>query len=188
MLEEDGTEVFYFEVDDIRHMFVPPPRDAFSKQPYVLMGQSVVDRMLEHFRQEKGLGKKRHKLVLLMPPDKVTPGLARECEEAMDRFTATKVRDNINRMAAINRRGLLMIPYAMMFLVAAVGMAVIFGSEMVPGIPPVWASVLSEGLFIVAWVAMWGPLDTLLFGRFPLLTENRTLHALESTKVDVRPR
>ena len=79
-----------------------------------------------------------------------------------------------------------MIPYAMVFLIASVGIGILIGSEVLPGIPPLWATVLSEGMFIVGWVAMWGPLDTLLFGRFPYRVEIRALQALERMTIEIR--
>ncbi|MBN1109741.1 MAG: hypothetical protein JXA45_03160 [Methanomassiliicoccales archaeon] len=187
-VDKDGREAFFVEIDDICHMLIPPPRNAFSTRSYVYMGQSVVDRLLYHFRQERGLERRKHTLVLLMPPEKITPGLSHKCEAAMDRFTSTKIKDNLNQMAAIRRRGLLMLPYALLFLVSFVGLGVLFGSNVITEIPPVWASVLSEGFFIIGWVAMWGPVDNLLFGRFPLRVENRTLRALAKTSIEIRPR
>jgi hypothetical protein len=184
----EDVETFNVEIDDVRFMLIDPPRDIFSKRKYVYMGQSVVGRLLEHFMQEKGLAKRRHKLVLLMPPEKITPNLSQELEAALDRFAATKIQDNRNEMAAIRRRGILQIPYALIFLGTSIGFALLLGSEIITNLPPVMANVLSEGLFIVGWVAMWGPLDTLLFGRFPLMAENRALEALERMTIEIRPR
>jgi hypothetical protein len=186
-VDEDGSETVFVEIDDIRHMMMAPPRDIFSTRPYVYMGQSVVDRLLEHFKLQKGLERQKHRLVLLMRPDMITPNLSEEFEAAMDRYTKTKIEDNQNKMAAIHRRGILEIPYAMIFLIISVSLGFVFRSEAITGIPSVWASVLSEGFFIVGWVAMWGPLDTLLFERFPLKGENRALRALERMKIEVRP-
>lgn len=184
----ENVETFYVEIDDVRYMLIDPPRDIFSKRKYVYMGQSVVGRLLEHLQKQKGLAKKKYKLVLLMPPDKITPNLSQELEAALDRFTATEIKDNKNEMAAIRRRGILQIPYALLFLGMSVGFALLMGSEAIANIPPLMAKVLSEGLFIVGWVAMWGPLDTLLFGRFPLMEENRALGALERMSIEIRPR
>ncbi len=183
----DGSETFFVEIDDIRYMMMAPQRDVFSTQPYVYMGQSVVDRMLEHFKLQKGLEKQKHKLVLLMHRGKITPNLSKECEEAMDRYTATKIKDNQNRMAAIRRRGLLEIPYAMVFLIFSVSLGFLFRSEAVTILPTMLASVLSEGFFIIGWVALWAPTETLLFERFPLMGENRALRALERMEIEIRP-
>ena len=185
---QDDIETFRVEIDDIRYMLIAPPRDVFSKRKYVYMGQSVVDRLLEHFLMQKGLSKQKHRLVLLMPPDKITPALSQELEAALDRYTATKIKDNRNEMAAIRRRGMRQIPYALVFLAISVGFGLLLGAGSISNIPPVPATVLSEGLFIVGWVAMWGPLDTLLFGRFPLAAENRALQALERMEIRIEPR
>ena len=185
-MDQEGVETFVVEIEDIRHLLMAPPRDVYSSQPYMYMGQSVVDRLLEHFAQEKRPESKRHRLILLMPEDRVAGDMSARCEEALDRYTSTKIDDNLKKMAAIRRRGLFMIPYAMLFLVASVGIGILIGSEVLPGIPPLWATVLSEGMFIVGWVAMWGPLDTLLFGRFPYRVEIRALQALERMTIEIR--
>lgn len=187
-IDKDGTEIHRVEIDDVRHMLIAPSRDIFSKRPYVYMGQSVVERLLDYFHKQKGLRKRKHKLILLMPPDKITPNLSKEIEEALDRFTATRIKDNLNEMAAIRRRGILQIPYALIFLGISVGFAILLGSASITSIPPVVANVLSEGLFIVGWVAMWGPLDTLLFARFPLAARNHALQALERMTIEIEPR
>ncbi len=187
-IDPDGVETYHVEIDDVRYMLIEPPRDIFSERPYVYMGQSVVERLLEHFKKQKGLKKRRHRLILLMPRDKITPGLSQELEAALDRYTATKIKEDLNEMAAIRRRGLLQIPYALVFLGTSVALGLILGSAAISSVPPVIATVLSEGLFIVGWVAMWGPADTLLFGRFPLVVENRALRALERMTIEIRPR
>lgn len=187
-IDKDGTEIHRVEIDDVSHMLIAPSRDIFSRRPYVYMGQSVVERLLDYFLKQKELKKKKHKLILMMPPEKITPDLSREIEEALDRFTATKIKDNLNEMAAIRRRGILQIPYALIFLGISVGFGFLLGSGSIVSIPPVAADVLSEGLFIVGWVAMWGPLDTLLFARFPLAARNRALQALERMKIEIEPR
>ena len=187
-IDKDGTEIHRVEIDDVSHMLIAPPRDIFSRRPYVYMGQSVVERLLEYYHKQKGLKKKKHKLILMMPPDKITPNLSKEIEEALDRFTATRIKDNLNEMAAIRRRGILQIPYALVFLGISVGFGFLLGSGSIVSMSPVATDVLSEGLFIVGWVAMWGPLDTLLFDRFPLAARNRSLQALGRTIIEIEPR
>ena len=91
-IDPDGVETYHVEIDDVRYMLIEPPRDIFSERPYVYMGQSVVERLLEHFKKQKGLKKRRHRLILLMPRDKITPGLSQELEAALDRYTATKIK------------------------------------------------------------------------------------------------
>lgn len=184
----DGeVETLVVEIDDIRHMFIAPERNIYSTNPIVYMGQSVVDRLLDQLKQEKRLRSRRHRLVLSMPREKITPTLSQDFEAALDRFTETKIADNQKRMAAISRQGLLQIPYASVFLTISIGLGVLFGSGYFQELSPIF-SVLSEGAFIVGWVALWGPTETLLFGRFPYRRENRALRALERMSIEIRPR
>lgn len=183
----DEVETIVFDIDDIRHMLIAPERNIYSTNPIVYMGQSVVDRLLERFKQEKGLNRRNFRLVLLMPREKIAPYLSEDFEAALDRFTATKIGDNKRRMAAIRREGMLQIPYALVFLTTSMGLGLLFGSEYFRESLPIF-SVISEGAFIVGWVALWGPVETLLFGHFPYLRENRALRALERMKIEIRPR
>lgn len=46
--------------------------------------------------------------------------------------------------------------------------------------------VVQEGLSIVAWVAMWRPLEVLLYDWWPLLVERRLLRRIRAADVSVR--
>lgn len=186
---EGDLEIFTAEIDDVRHLITAPPRDLLSEQPHVYMGQSVLERVLDHFQHEKGLDRTRHRLVLLMPPDKISSEAAERCKAAVERYVDTAIVDNRFRMVALRRRGLFQIPYALVFLVSCVLLGILLGSGAVSNNIPMWLSgVLAEGAFIVGWVALWGPVDTLLFARFPLMKENAALRALRGTEIEIRPR
>jgi len=47
--------------------------------------------------------------------------------------------------------------------------------------------IVSEGLLIVGWVAMWGPLDIFLYGWWPIATRRRLFKQLASIDIEVRP-
>ena len=48
------------------------------------------------------------------------------------------------------------------------------------------SSVLREGLIIVGWVALWRPLDTLLYEWWPIRRRERLLRRLAAVEVTVR--
>lgn len=185
---EGGLETFTVEIDDVSQLLTVAPKDLFSDQPHIYMGQPVLERVLEHFHHEKGLAKRRHRLVLLMPSEKISEGLTERCRAAVERYADTAIADNKFRMADLRRNGLLQLPYALVFLIACMLLGALLSSETVPGIPSWLNTVLVEGVFIVGWVALWGPADILLFARFPLLKENRAFEALRRTAVEIRPR
>lgn len=48
-----------------------------------------------------------------------------------------------------------------------------------------WARVVDEGLLILGWVAMWRPLELLLYDWWPLLRRKRTYDNLSRMRVEV---
>jgi hypothetical protein len=48
-----------------------------------------------------------------------------------------------------------------------------------------WLHVVQEGLLIVGWVAMWRPLELLLYDWWPLLRRQRTYENLSRMQVEV---
>jgi hypothetical protein len=45
--------------------------------------------------------------------------------------------------------------------------------------------ILGEGLLILGWVAMWGPLDVFLYGWWPIVGRCRILERLAVVDVDL---
>ena len=48
--------------------------------------------------------------------------------------------------------------------------------------------ILGEGLLIIGWVAMWGPLEVFLYGWWPISSTCRILERLANLDVEVRSR
>ncbi|MBL9079497.1 MAG: hypothetical protein JNL08_18485 [Planctomycetes bacterium] len=49
-----------------------------------------------------------------------------------------------------------------------------------------WVRVVEEGLLIIGWVAMWRPVELLLYDWWPLLRRKRTFDNLSRMQVEVR--
>lgn len=185
MRDNDDRATFVFDLDDPAHFLVAPDKDPFSPNPVYFMGQSAVERALRKVGGEKGWDRRSYRLVLRLPREKITPGLADQAQASLERFCREEIEDNKHRLAVIRRTGLRQIPYAFTFLAIFVSLGLIFGSDLVTDISPLLGTILSEGFFIVGWVSLWGPAETLLFDRFPIWRENRVLKALMRTEIDV---
>jgi hypothetical protein len=46
---------------------------------------------------------------------------------------------------------------------------------------------VAEGLLIVGWVAMWGPLDIFLYGWWPIYSRVKLFDRLARLEVELRP-
>lgn len=52
--------------------------------------------------------------------------------------------------------------------------------------PSPFAHIISEGLLILGWVAMWGPLDVFLYGWWPIRARWKLLDRLSRVDVELR--
>ena len=52
--------------------------------------------------------------------------------------------------------------------------------------PSTFAHILAEGLLIVGWVAMWGPLDVFLYGWWPIHARWKLLDRLSRIEVELK--
>ena len=55
-------------------------------------------------------------------------------------------------------------------------------------VPSAIQRILSEGLLIIGWVAMWGPLEVFLYGWWPIVGRRRILERLAVVDVELVPR
>ncbi|HUL39166.1 MAG TPA: hypothetical protein VLU38_02650, partial [Methanomassiliicoccales archaeon] len=74
--ETDQEVLFEMELDDLAHLVVAPEQDPFSERPMEYLGQSAVARMMHLYRPTAFQKRKRYRLVLRMPREKVSPDTA----------------------------------------------------------------------------------------------------------------
>jgi hypothetical protein len=72
-----------------------------------------------------------------------------------------------------------------LFLLVCISLGLFFGLEEFFVIAPIVATALSEGFYIIGWVSLWGPTDTLLFEPIPLRRENKVMRLLMNMEVEV---
>jgi hypothetical protein len=184
-ISTEDEDRFVLEIDDLKYLLVDPEPDPLSDRPMEYMGQSGLTRMINLFEPKFGWERKKHRLTLLMPPEKVTPETAAEAKGMLRKRFARQMLDNENQLRMIRRRGLSQIPRAFLFLLVCISLGLFFGLEKFFYIAPILATALSEGFYIIGWVALWGPTDTLLFEPVTLRRENKTIKVLMSMEVEV---
>ena len=65
--------------------------------------------------------------------------------------------------------------------------ACLFARSLLLGSSSTAAHIVAEGLLIVGWVAMWGPLDIFLYGWWPIYGRCQLFDRLARLEVEVRP-
>lgn len=149
-------------------------------------GASLVPGMEYLLNEIKGAsGRRPVRTTIVLPPDEVEAGTEEGVREAIAWYCRFWLRHEANEMRAEQRDGRRALVVGLVVL--AIGL---FVSQMLSGgsIPSDLRLLLGEGVFlVVAWVALWYPLDVLLYGRRPHVVQRRALQAALIMDVVVRP-
>lgn len=86
------------------------------------------------------------------------------------------------RLRAELQRGRYSLAIGVLFLVACLAARQLIGASETG-----WHYILREGLLIIGWVAMWGPVEIFLYGWWPIAVRRRLFARLARIDVEVRP-
>jgi hypothetical protein len=135
-----------------------------------------------HFRQRRS-----YRLILRMPREKVSQETVSKAKALINKYAARMIEDNENRIIQIQRKGRRQLPYAIIVLLACMALGILFGLEEFVEQSKVLALAISEGFYIVGWIALWRPMDVLLFDPMEVRMENRLLRHLMEMPIDIVP-
>ena len=128
------------------------------------------------------LGGRPMRLVIFLPEDE----LARSESE----HVAASIRHHFELRSRSERRQLRTMWWrARTSLVVGVAFLVIclVARHFLVGSPSPIVHIFAEGLLIMGWVAMWGPLDIFLYGWWPIYARHKLLERLSHLEVELRP-
>ncbi|HUL39627.1 MAG TPA: hypothetical protein VLU38_04980, partial [Methanomassiliicoccales archaeon] len=95
------------------------------------------------------------------------------------------IEDNNIRIKQIQTKGRRQLPYALTILVVCISLGVVFGLEVFIDKNPILALAISEGFYIVGWIALWRPMDALIFDPMEVRMENKLLRQMIDMQIDV---
>jgi len=89
------------------------------------------------------------------------------------------------RLREKRQRGRKFLVIAIFFLIAFLSLARVLGSVISD---PWWSAIVSEGLSIAGWVAMWRPIDSILYEWQPIAAKRKLYEKLSRMDIVVRDR
>jgi hypothetical protein len=124
------------------------------------------------------------KLVLILEEPAAHPLSAAEIEAAI-RAQFEHDREQVNRRLRQQRRfGHVALAVGLSVLVALLTLA-----EMTNRLPPGHArEILREGLVITGWVAMWRPIEVLLYDWWPLIQKRKNMTRILAAEIEIHAR
>jgi hypothetical protein len=176
----DDLQVIRLRLAQSSEMFEMPQSDLFSEYRNFLTG---VDYCISELRSRRSRAAVR--LEISLPPSEIEPDLADRMGRTLRRYCEHKMSYNDRERSAVRYDGVSSLRIGLP--IAAVGLAIaVFGAKIVN---PTTDSglVLDTGGWVLAWVGLWYPLDTLFFSPLGYGRENRVLRLLHGAEVVVQP-
>ncbi|MCW5774684.1 MAG: hypothetical protein KIT16_23770 [Rhodospirillaceae bacterium] len=169
-------EIALNHVAQIYNSFDPSP---FNEREL----DTEADRYIFTSAREIGADKP-FKLVIDLPPESVGTPAAKAIEQAIRNHYLYRLQTARRDLRHELRRGRTSLFIGLAFLIACMA-----GREFALSLwPSALQRIFGEGLLIIGWVAMWGPLEVFLYGWWPIAGTCRILERLAVLDVELRPR
>lgn len=169
-------ELSLHKIEQLYNSFDPSP---FQEKEL----DDEADRYIFTAARELGADKP-FKLVIYLPAEEVESPGAKALESAIRHHFLYRLQTARRDLRHELSRGRISLAVGLVFLAACIA-----GRELaLTFVPSAVQRILSEGLLIIGWVAMWGPLEIFLYGWWPLVGTCRILERLAILDVEIRPR
>lgn len=164
---------------DIAHLFQRPDLTPFSEHYYPHGSRPAIEQVLAEIFAHPRV--RQISLLITLPSSQMTPGLEAAVQEAVKRyadarllharFESIKTKDQATRTLPL----------------AVVGLILIAGS--VPLMDPTLSYLVQlagNGLSVAGWVAVWYPLDSLIFQVWLQRQESQAFRVLRDAQISVQ--
>jgi hypothetical protein len=127
-------------------------------------------------------GKRPIRLIVMLPAEELAQPEAGQVPISIRHHFELRRDSERRKLRGTWRRGRIALAIGSAFLAACLfARSLLFASDATV------AHIVAEGLLIVGWVAMWGPLDIFLYGWWPIYSRYRLFDRLAQLEVEMRP-
>jgi hypothetical protein len=123
------------------------------------------------------------RLIIHLPAEQLPATRSFDVEKAIQHYFSYRLEETRRSMRFHFREARVALTIGVAFLIVCITIRQL--AFVVPGGPV--ARVLQEGLLILGWVAMWRPLQLLLYDWWPIRHRSRLYARLAEIRVEVRP-
>jgi hypothetical protein len=117
-----------------------------------------------------------------LPASERTPDLEERCRAALNAVAERRLERNRNDARSLRMEGYATLWRGLVFLaLCLLGSRLMGEIDLLPGFVE---RFIDEGLVIAGWVALWYPLDVLLYQRWPLARERRLYESLRDMQLE----
>jgi hypothetical protein len=180
-MQKAARQVIHLRLNSASEMFELPQSDLFSEYRNFLTG---VDYCIGELRSHRD--RSPVLLEVSLPDTEVGAGVAERISRTMRRYCDHRITYNNREQRASRFDGAASLWVGLP--IAALGMLVVIFDARLVNTSASGGLVLDTGGWILAWVGLWYPLDSILFSPLGYGRENQVLRLLRDADVVVRPR
>jgi hypothetical protein len=173
-------------VSKVADLFTAPDSDPLAQREGEVMGEPALLRVLRRIMAARKM-RAGQKLVVLLPAERIEPGLAERVHQALVRYCALKLEDNDAQLAILRHQAGRLLLLGVLILIVCVSIASVFRSGFFTFLPPLINNGLGEGFNVIGWVMLWKPLETYFFDPLPIRNSSAVHRFLQTLEVDIRP-
>jgi hypothetical protein len=177
---ERGPEVITLSLTGPGDMFHLDQVDLFSEYRNFMTG---VEYCISVLRSRGSRGPVR--LELALPPDELVEGVGERISRTLHRYCDHRIAYNQRERRAVRLDGVSSLWVGLPIVV--VGFVLVIIKASLVGRTGNTNLVLDTGGWVLVWVGLWFPLDTLLFSPLAYGRENRVLERLRRADIALEP-
>ncbi len=159
-------------------LFSPPALDEFGGAANLISG---VEQLVGDLVAARPVGELHGTIEL--PADEAAEAREEEVSAAIARYCDARIATLDRDRAALRSEGLGALVLSVPLLLVTLGLIVALQES---GIGSFWRAFLGDVLLVLSWVALWYPLDTLIWYARPVSHELRVLRAMRTMPVTIR--
>jgi hypothetical protein len=126
------------------------------------------------------IGARQFRIEVALPESERHDPLATQMQTALRNHFDWRAQAERRQLRLEIRRGFWAFWIGLSFLAACLVVRELVSTFSFPGL-----RILEEGLLIIGWVAMWGPIEVFLYGWWPISARAQTLERLANADVSV---
>jgi hypothetical protein len=179
------SENFVVKVHELIDLVIAPQQNPFSDYELECNGQAALPRAIIRW-ESKGCYD-FSKIMIHLPIDKAKETDKNIVSKIFYHYITNRLEENKDNMFLFRRNLTHALRNAIIFLSFCMGLVTLLNSPAILPNMPIFRSVLTEGLTVIGWVALWRPVELLLNDLGLLRKERLIYQKLLKAKIQIIP-
>jgi hypothetical protein len=177
---EHSPQIISLSLASPEEMFVLAPADLFAETRNFMTGLEYSISVLRSGRDKGPV-----QIDIALPLDQISEGMEQRIQRTLRRYCDHRIEYNNRERRAVRLDGLVSLWIGIPIVVLGFVLVIVKGS--IVGTTGNANLILDSGGWVLVWVGLWFPLDTLLFTPLSYGRENRVLKGLRTADVVIEP-